>query len=678
MKLQQPNHDLSHNLSAPTKTFGIKWSREAFLVLSKSLYANPHGAIIRELYSNMVDSHTRAGVKRSPEIHFPSDFNPDLRFKDYGTGMAPEQIETLYSTYFDSDKRDTNNEIGGHGLGSKTPFAVTDSFTVSTRWHGTKHVYAVFVNESGMPDISKLGAFPTDEPNGMEVAMALPKSDLDTLRGELRKQLDFFDMRPVVSGALPPEPVSYIFRNEYIGFIKSDYRRSSDPCVVMGGVAYYFSWQDLPAEIYNKHDIIYTRNNFAIFANIGDLDTQASREKLSFDGESLLKLDKLLSRATAYVRQAGVNYVLQGETPLQCDHRLRDCLRLFGFAPYKSVSDSFQSTAAIGWLRFERKKPRVSWLNYLSTSLPAFRDDVNILWVDEAKLPYIQIIDHNDHLFQNNTVVIRGGKDAVLKAMDKIYPKTVFKLSELDRPARDPQVYSRRSRSPRKLVTKTVYVQPMNTIQFSADAWDEVKLDDMDVDWSHFAWIKTRGKYIYDKEDSKLLEALNDISLPPHLRLIGVPRNEKALDKRMPCRSLKEFAQDFMGDWLRQHDLQSAETSEAALRHVPYMAKRVLDCEYGISRDWHTSMPDTFIGQYSLLVNIAQKASSERIHVEKIADLLGFEIIKPRFTDVRLVTMAPELRKRYPLLFDMAEYRLIIAYPVAFKRYIYDQEAQYE
>ncbi len=80
-------------------------------------YSNPIGSVVREITSNCFDSHERAGVDRDVEIVMKEGSKLDgedriIEFRDYGTGLSEEKVSQVFTSLFESDKRDTN-EIGG-------------------------------------------------------------------------------------------------------------------------------------------------------------------------------------------------------------------------------------------------------------------------------------------------------------------------------------------------------------------------------------------------------------------------------------------------------------------------------------------------------------------------------------------------------------------------------------
>jgi len=113
-------------------------------MVSKNLYSNPIGSIVREITSNGFDANISAGKPDEPVIiSMGEDLEegPYIEFQDFGTGMTPDIISTIYSNYFSSTKRGDNSQIGGWGLGSKTPLAYTELFYITTVVDKVKYEY---------------------------------------------------------------------------------------------------------------------------------------------------------------------------------------------------------------------------------------------------------------------------------------------------------------------------------------------------------------------------------------------------------------------------------------------------------------------------------------------------------------------------------------------------------
>lgn len=111
-------------------------SAMVFRMFTKSVYSDPIGTVIREITSNCFDSHVEAGVDSAQNpviVKMTKDLSGNyISFIDRGVGMSPDRVLNIYGTYFKSTKRQSNDQIGGFGIGGKTPLAYTSSFYVIT------------------------------------------------------------------------------------------------------------------------------------------------------------------------------------------------------------------------------------------------------------------------------------------------------------------------------------------------------------------------------------------------------------------------------------------------------------------------------------------------------------------------------------------------------------------
>jgi hypothetical protein len=261
--------------------FRIRNSAKAFNILSSGLYANKIRAIIRELSCNAVDSHTAAGKQATPfDVHLPNTIDPTFSIRDYGTGLTHEQVQSIYTTYFESTKTESNAFIGALGLGSKSPFSYTDNFTVTAIRDGVRGVYSAFINGEGVPSIVLMHSEPTDQPAGVEVKFAVDsRGDFYKFEEEARHVYTYFALRPVVSGGdgeFKFRDVEYKDKNIIPGVHYTGGRSSR---AVMGNIAY-------PIDLPNQDQIGELANllscGLEMHFDIGELDFQASREGLSY------------------------------------------------------------------------------------------------------------------------------------------------------------------------------------------------------------------------------------------------------------------------------------------------------------------------------------------------------------------------------------------------------------
>ncbi len=264
--------------------FRIRNSAKAFKILSDGLYANKIRAIIRELSCNAVDSHVAAGKADVPfSVHLPNQLEPWFSIRDYGTGLDHEQVTSIYTTYFESTKTDSNDFIGALGLGSKSPFSYSDNFTVTAIKNGRKGIYTAFINEQGVPSIALMSEEQTDEPAGVEIQFAVENKDryeFSKFAQEAADVYSYFKLQPTVTGKsdFTVNQIEYQEKDIVPGIHQRKSCRGS--VAIMGNIAYPIEVPNAEANLGTLASLLGC--SLEIHFNIGELDFQASREGLSY------------------------------------------------------------------------------------------------------------------------------------------------------------------------------------------------------------------------------------------------------------------------------------------------------------------------------------------------------------------------------------------------------------
>lgn len=296
MRLQEQKQQIEGNIQG--QSFKIQASAKAFQVLSDRLYTNKIRAIIRELSTNALDSHIEAGKKEVPfTVHLPNELEPIFFVEDYGVGMSEKVIMELYSSYFSSDKTESNDVVGAFGLGSKSPFAYVDMFTIRSRYNGWEGTFHCYLNEEHVPSIAKVMETNTDKENGVKVALSVKENDFHRFRYEARSIFRPFQIKPEIVGVDGFEIAEYDSILEGNGW-KLANNIDDDLVAVQGNVEYPLRYYDLFTDdeiteilknkLGNDTDTemlkdLFRRNYFVVFFKIGKLDITPSRESLSLD-----------------------------------------------------------------------------------------------------------------------------------------------------------------------------------------------------------------------------------------------------------------------------------------------------------------------------------------------------------------------------------------------------------
>ena len=287
MKLATENNFVLSN-SNNEKTFGIVSSAKAFKILSSSLYERKIEAIIRELSCNAKDSHDESGKSNIPfHIHLPTTWEPEFSVEDFGLGMDEDEMENVFSNYFASTKTHTNSLIGGLGLGSKSPFSYTDTFTIRARKNGIELLYNAYFNDKGEPSLSLMSKAETEECNGLKIIVPVRASDFYEFKSAAKKVFKWFPITPVFVGEEVNIDNSDIQRLDEKGYFLTNYGSYNKNFidVVMSTVCYRVNnFSSIFANDFTKSELHFFENNgLTIRFNVGELDVNPSRETISFD-----------------------------------------------------------------------------------------------------------------------------------------------------------------------------------------------------------------------------------------------------------------------------------------------------------------------------------------------------------------------------------------------------------
>lgn len=129
-----------------TSTYEVKLDASASQlimdVLAK-LYDNPVEAAIREYVSNAYDANVEAGSTEPVHLHVPTEDEPYLQVSDTGNGLDYLEVVSVFANFGTSTKRDSNEFIGGFGIGSKSGLAISDKIHVSSVCNGLLNEFVI-------------------------------------------------------------------------------------------------------------------------------------------------------------------------------------------------------------------------------------------------------------------------------------------------------------------------------------------------------------------------------------------------------------------------------------------------------------------------------------------------------------------------------------------------------
>ncbi|MNR71546.1 hypothetical protein D3C71_21770 [compost metagenome] len=311
MKLNSGNSNsvIASSGAGMTSTFGIANNAHMFNILSSGLYSDKVAAVLREVGCNAMDAHIAGGEPDKPfQVKMPTALDRSFYIKDWGPGLDDDEIKSIYTIYGVSTKQQCEDQTGGFGLGSKSPFAYTlfdaenpDGFTIVSAKNGVKRVYVAHLNDEGAPAVTELGVHPADAdwPHGVMVTFPVQNRDIPEFLAKAQEIFQWFRVKPEILGLDRPlqEPK---FRLEGSFFKLGRDRGSSEdetlpPAVVMANVRY-------PIEKGRLQDVTPTmeallQSGIHLFMTNGEVLMTPSRESLQYNDKTRRAIVQRLKEA---------------------------------------------------------------------------------------------------------------------------------------------------------------------------------------------------------------------------------------------------------------------------------------------------------------------------------------------------------------------------------------------
>jgi hypothetical protein len=280
--------------------------------LSRTIYSNPIRTVCQEYISNARDAHIEMGKGDVPvRIIFPNAFDRAIKIVDEGPGITPERMINIFTKYGNSTKRGDNNQTGGFGIGSKSCFSYTDTFTIVTvsveDGQKIRRTYVAMKETGHAPKLMEVGETQVvDEwvKTGTTISIEVKQdSDIAEFKKNIISVTQFWETRPIIEGCnpLPEWPArDWIFKSQDWGILNERHHNSF---VCIDGIPYDIDSQAFSYGTLPDYD-------FVLFFKVGILSVALNRESIHYDDKS-----KAIILQRVKEMQEGMFAVLQA----QCD-----------------------------------------------------------------------------------------------------------------------------------------------------------------------------------------------------------------------------------------------------------------------------------------------------------------------------------------------------------------------
>jgi len=336
------DHKLDTNGVIDSTSFELSNDDGAHLMhlLRDSIYSDTKLAVLREYATNAWDAHVAIGAPDCPiEITLPTTHDYTLTIRDYGSGLSHDKVKTVYTRYGKSTKRDDPDQAGMLGIGSKSAFAYTDSFTVTSFHEGKRRVYIAALDPTGKGSMNLVDERDTDE-HGIEIKIAIKPGDIAEFEKKAKQLYVHFGPRPTINIDLPLPPLFRLtFQSGVVDYIDRDpdSRDGGVWTAVMGCVPYRIRLEQLT--LAPEHECLLRMNGTLRFP-INALHIAASREELKYTQATK---DAIVERFTALVDEFVTDQLKKLEAGKLTAFEQRLQLRLMGMLGFKIPGAQWES-----------------------------------------------------------------------------------------------------------------------------------------------------------------------------------------------------------------------------------------------------------------------------------------------------------------------------------------------
>ena len=178
MKIAQHSNALETNVEVKSQDFGIGNASKIIGILRNYLYEHKVRTLVQEYMSNARDAMREAKSNEKIVVTVPNQMNPVFKVRDFGPGITPQRMSKVFIQYGESTKEGTNAQTGGFGIGAKSAWAYTDSFTIISITSGVKRTYVAHTGVNNQGRLDLVDTVDTDEPTGTEIHVAVKSQDL--------------------------------------------------------------------------------------------------------------------------------------------------------------------------------------------------------------------------------------------------------------------------------------------------------------------------------------------------------------------------------------------------------------------------------------------------------------------------------------------------------------------
>jgi len=329
MKLTQVEKVFESNAEVISQDFTIGDVSVVIEILRNKLYRHKVRTLVQEYISNARDATREVNGKEQIEVTLPTMFAPTFKVRDFGPGISPDRMYNVFIKYASSTKRKDNVQTGGFGIGAKSAWSYTESFSIVTFIDGVQRTYVAHIGANNNGRLDFLGEVATDQANGTEIQIPVSPKDISEFKRSAFRAVYFWkeseqpkfinlndhdrDIKAYTPGTLHNGNLEV--NNNIPDFVSSEY--DAGMIIVIDGIP-YLAGPSLIGKVgpMTKLNELVT-GRLVLHLNNGDLEVSASREEIADSKHTTDSLTIITAKALKTITDMLTREFTKAKTPFE-------------------------------------------------------------------------------------------------------------------------------------------------------------------------------------------------------------------------------------------------------------------------------------------------------------------------------------------------------------------------
>lgn len=411
MKLSSSAVEIKSTAPLASQGFSVR-KQDMHIILDmfrSKLYKDPIMAVCREYMCNARDAHREVNTPERPiEITLPSPLNCQLLIQDFGPGISPRRMGDIFLNYGASTKRRSNKQTGAFGIGGKSGFAISDTFSIISIFGGVKRHYTAF-NDGRSGGVDLVNQEETTEPNGTTIVIPIKPEDMNRVAEAVVKTCTYWDVRPIIHNMsyavanFPNLKDSLLLEGDDWKVYSKDNVSYyiSNAKVIVDGIPYPVTYEDLGVKTEWVKTLLSRRVD--LYFKTGMLALVPSRDNLLFDNKTIKRIVQRLDKVNDALYKNAVEKVATCKTLLEAElfwQEFRNTmltkngnLPVWNGIELKGTARPVQSSDGVivkrfNWVNKTRRSKHASEPKFVSETVSRYNlgNEIKIVWNDTDRV----------------------------------------------------------------------------------------------------------------------------------------------------------------------------------------------------------------------------------------------------------------------------------------------------